>query len=167
MRRLAHGLVGLSALTMVVTGVGAVAQASSNGHDAAMARSAAGGSTARHFALHDEAHNMAFEDLGRPSRTGPDLGDLVAFSQRVTRNGETVGQIRNSAIGVDHKRHLFQAEGTLRLPRGDVEFAGLVTQTSEFTLVVTGGSGAFLGATGTMDFRFKGHRQLLTLRLVP
>ena len=61
-----------------------------------------------------------------------------------------------SAVVVDHKRQLSQANGTLELNDGDVTVAGIVTQTPTFTLVVTGGTGAYAGATGTLDFSMSG-----------
>ena len=121
--------------------------------------------TKLHFAAHDVAGQMAFDDLGAPSPNGPGIGDVLAFTQRLTRHGHTAGRISNTAIGVDQKRHLFQADGTIVLPHGTVEYGGLVSQGSKFVLAVTGGTGRYTGVSGTVAFAFPGHRQLITLTL--
>ena len=114
---------------------------------------------------HDEAGNMAFVDLGDPSPHGPDLGDLVAFTQTLTLGGKRVGLAHVAAVVVDHRRHLSQASGTLTLQGGTVEVAGIVTMTSRFTLAVTGGTGRYTGAAGVLKFHNKHGAQLLTLKL--
>jgi len=108
---------------------------------------------------------MAFDDLGSPSPHGPEIGDVLAFTQRLTRNGHTAGRISNTAIGVDQARHLFQSNGTIVLPHGKIEYGGLVSQGSSFVLAVTGGTGRYTGASGTIAFTFPGNRQLLTVTL--
>jgi hypothetical protein len=117
------------------------------------------------YVAHDEAGNMAFVDLGAPSPQGPDIGDVVAFTQTLTRGGKQVGLAHVAAIVVDHKRHLSQANGTLQIPGGTVEVAGTVTMTSRFTLAVTGGTGRYTGARGVLKFHNDHGRQLLKLKL--
>jgi hypothetical protein len=51
------------------------------------------------------------------------------------------------------------------LPHGRVEFAGLVPQTSHFVLAVTGGTGRYREARGTLVFDNVGGRQVLTLKV--
>lgn len=129
------------------------------------AANASSSSTTMRFVAHDIKGELAFEDLGQPSQQGPDLGDLLAFTQRLTRAGKTVGRVSNVAVGVDHERHLFQATGTMALSRGDVEFSGLVSQTPHFRLAVTGGTGRYTGAGGWLEFDQRQSRQVLTLTL--
>lgn len=117
------------------------------------------------YVAHDEAGNSAFVDLGDPSPQGPDIGDLVAFTQTLTRDGKQVGLAHVAAVVVDHKRHLSQANGTLQIPGGTVEVAGTVTMASRFTLAVTGGTGRYIGARGVLKFHSDHNRQLLTLKL--
>ncbi|MGH3510484.1 MAG: hypothetical protein ACRDPI_09685, partial [Nocardioidaceae bacterium] len=62
-------------------------------------------------------------------------------------------------------RHLFQTNGTLTLAHGKVEFGGLVPQTAHFVLAVTGGTGRYARAHGTLTFDNVKNRQLLTLTL--
>jgi hypothetical protein len=125
---------------------------------------AAHGTTLR-FVAHDVPGQMAFDDLGAASPNGPEIGDVLAFTQRLTRAGHTVGRVSNAAVGVDQTRHLFQANGTIVVAHGSVEYGGLVSQGSRFVLAVTGGTGRYVGATGSVTFTFKGGRQLLTVAL--
>jgi hypothetical protein len=110
---------------------------------------AAHGTTLR-FVAHDVPGQMAFDDLGAASPDGPGIGDVLAFTQRLTRAGHTVGRISNASVGVDQARHLFQANGTIVLAHGTVEYAGLVSQGSRFVLAVTGGTGRYVGVSGTL-----------------
>lgn len=105
---------------------------------------------------------MAYEDLGSE---GDGLGDTVVLTQPVRRHGDLVGHVHDVAVQVDAKHHLFQATGSLRLAHGTIEFAGLVSQTPHFVLAVTGGTGAYQGAAGTIAFDFPGKRQLMTVTL--
>ncbi len=125
-----------------------------------------GPNTVLRFVGHDEAGNMAFDDLGNPSPQGPDLGDVVAFTQRLTHDGKTVGRISNAAIGVDHKRHLFQASGTIVLSAGKINVAGLVSMGNQFRLTVLGGQGQYSGAHGWMDFSNANGQQRIQVTLV-
>lgn len=121
--------------------------------------------TTLRFVAHDVPGDFAMADLADPRGQNPDIGDLMAFTQRLTRDGSTVGRVSNIAIGVDHDRHLFHSNGTMRLAHGTVEFGGLVSQSPQFTLAVTGGTGRYRGAAGVLAFSMEGSRQILTLRL--
>lgn len=127
--------------------------------------SAATTATTMRFVTHDEVGNEAFDDLGAPSPNGPDIGDLLAFTQTLTQDGKAAGLVHVSAVGVDHKRHLSQASGTLVLHDGDIEIAGIVPMTPSFTLIITGGTGKYAGHTGTLDFHLTGNTQTLTVHL--
>jgi len=121
--------------------------------------------TTLRFVAHDIPGDFAMADLADPRGQNPDIGDLMAFTQRLTRGGTAVGRVSNVAIGVDHNRHLFHSNGTMRLTHGTVEFGGLVRQSPQFTLAVTGGTGRYRGAAGVLAFSMDGNRQILTLRL--
>lgn len=120
--------------------------------------------TTMRFAAHDG--QFAMDDLGDPSPHGPGMGDVVVLTQRLTQHGKTVGKVRDAAVGVDGRKHLFQANGTLTLEHGTITGSGLVTQTSHFVLAVTGGTGKYLGARGKIAFDFPGGKQLLTVTLL-
>ena len=122
--------------------------------------------TVLQFVSTDEAGNMTLEDLGAKSAPGgPDIGDLLAFTQTLTRDGKPAGQVHVVAVGVDHTRHLSEATGTITLARGTVQLAGIVTMNPSFTLTVTGGTGAYTGDTGTLAFTADRSVQKLTLHL--
>ncbi len=120
-------------------------------HDGHVTTAGRHGTTLR-FVATDERGNMTVEDLGPPSSGGPGQGDLVAFTQALHRGGHLVGTAHVTAIGVDARRHLSEATGTLRIPHGTLQVAGLVAQTPRFDLAVTGGTGRYVGARGTMRF---------------
>jgi allene oxide cyclase-like protein len=118
------------------------------------------------FIATDEDGNMVDEDLGdKSAQDGPDIGDVLAFTQTLTLDGKAAGQVHVAAVGVDHMRHLTQINGTLVLADGDIEVAGIVSQDPAFTLAVTGGTGSYVGAAGTIDFNLDGDTQTLTAHL--
>jgi hypothetical protein len=119
------------------------------------------------FVATDEDGNMVSEDLGdKSAQGGPDIGDVLAFTQTLSVDGKDVGHAHVAAIGVDHTQHLSQINGTLVLADGDIEVGGVVPQDPTFTLAITGGTGAYVGASGTMDFALNGDTQTLTAHLV-
>jgi len=122
-------------------------------------------STRVRYVAHDVAGQLAMADLADPKDGQPGIGDELAFTQRLTRRGRTIGRVSNVAFGVDARRDLFQANGTMVLPHGKITFAGLVSQRPHFSLAVTGGTGAYRGATGKVAFDFDHGRQVLTLVL--
>jgi hypothetical protein len=125
------------------------------------AASASSQTTTMHLVAHDQ--QFAMDDLGDPSPQGPGLGDVLVMTQRLTNHGKTVGLIHNSSVDVDARRNLFQSTGSVSLAHGTIEFAGVVSQTEHFKLAITGGTGDYRGAGGTIAFDFPGHRQLLTV----
>lgn len=120
-------------------------------------------STTTRYVLHDD--QFAMDDLGSPSPQGPGIGDVIVLTQVVTRNGKAVGRVHDAAVAVDAKRHLFQANGSLVLHGGTIEYAGLVSQTPHFVMAITGGTGRYQGVGGKVVFDFPGKRQLLTVTL--
>ena len=122
--------------------------------------------TTLEFVAADEPDNMAVEDLGAKSAPGgPDLGDLLAFTQTLTRDGKRVGQVHVVAVGVDHKRQLSEATGTIMLDDGSIQLAGIVATDPTFMLTVTGGTRAYADQIGTMAFDGSGNVQKMTVHL--
>lgn len=155
-RRLAAGTVAATIATasvalLVATGPGAA--------------DAVGSRTTLRFVAHDLPGNFAMADIAEPEGPGPDIGDVMAFTQRLTRNGHVAGRISNVAIGVDHDRHLFQSSGTVALAHGKVAFSGLVPQKPHFRLAVTGGTGRYRGVHGVLAFDNVDGSQHVTLTL--
>jgi hypothetical protein len=150
---------------LAITGAAALFACVAN-QPGASASTAAGSGTTMQFTAHDEHGNETLEDLGAKSPPGgPDIGDLLAFTQRLTRHGNTVGQVHVFAVGVDHRRHLSEATGTIVLSRGTISVSGIVTMKPRFTLAVVGGTGAFEGRTGTIEFDHTGSAQNLIVHL--
>jgi hypothetical protein len=155
---------------IAVTALGAAAlTACSSGHPAASGTAATTTATKHRtfvFTAQDEQGNMSLEDLGaRSAPGGPDLGDLLAFTQILTRGGKPAGAVHVVAVGVDHKRHLSEATATMTLHDGTIQLAGTVSPAARFTLAVTGGTGAYTGDTGVMDFDASGSAQTMTVHL--
>jgi hypothetical protein len=117
------------------------------------------------YVAHEVPGEFAMADIAEPHGDMPSIGDVLAFTNALTRDGHAAGRVSNVAVGVDARRHLFQADGTVILGDGRVEYAGLVSQGDHFTLAVTGGTGRYVGASGTLAFRNVHGRQLLTLRV--
>jgi hypothetical protein len=124
------------------------------------------GTTLR-FVAHDQPGNFAFDDLGAKSPQGPDIGDVIAFTQTLSVGGRTAGAVHLGAIGVDHRRHLTQAMGTVALRNGTINVAGLVSQSHFFTLAVLGGTGSYTGKHGTLTVATPAHTSTITIALAP
>jgi len=151
---------------LIIGGVSACASPSHPADAAAPAgvAPAANLTTLSYIATDIDGDNV-FVDLGDKSDQGPDIGDLLAFTQNLSSDGENVGQVHVAAVVVDHDTHVSEATGTIVLADGSIQVAGVVTQDPKFTLTVTGGTGAYLGATGTMSFDASGSDQTITLEL--
>jgi hypothetical protein len=134
-----------------------------------LAHSSAGaaGPTNLVFTAHDEPGNFAFVDLGAKSKQGPDIGDVLAFTQTLVSAGRPTGVVHLAAIGVDHRRHLTQATGTVVLANGTIAVSGAVPQSHLFSLAVVGGTGAYAGAHGTLTVRTPAHTSTITIALLP
>jgi hypothetical protein len=119
------------------------------------------------FSEHEERGNFALDDLGAKSTRGPDIGDVLAFTHVLKAHGSTAGVIHLSAIGVDHRRHLTEANGTVVLRNGTIDVAGVVPQSPLFSLAVVGGTGAYVGARGTLTVSTPAHTSTITIALAP
>ena len=135
----------------------------------AVSRSSAGtaGATKLVFIAHDEPGNVAFADLGAKSKHGPDIGDVLAFTQTLVAQGKPAGVVHLAAIGVDHRRHLTQATGTVVLAKGTIAVSGVVPQSHLFSLAVVGGTGTYADAHGTLTVRTPAHTSTITVALLP
>ena len=154
------------ATAALMSAVVVYAAAGSSAQAATKPTSAHKSSTTLSFVSHDEAGNETLVDLGPKSAPGgPDIGDVLAFTQRLTAAGHTVGQIHVVAIGVDHQRNLSEASGTIDLANGSIQVAGIVSEQPSFTLAVTGGTGAYQGNSGSMVFDASTGSQKITVHL--
>ncbi len=157
----------LATAAVVTVAIGATAGVALNLGSSASAQPdhGRGHSKTLRFVAHDD--QMAFDDLGDASPHGPGIGDMLVLTQSLTKGGKPAGRIHDVAVGVDGKRNLFQANGSIVLRGGTVEYAGLVKQTSHFVMAVTGGTGKYVGASGEVAFDFPGHKQKITVTLAP
>lgn len=93
----------------------------------------------------------AFIDAGE---RGFSLGDSFVFSSRLTRQGETVGHTGVVCTITSVRMEESQCVGTAWLRRGQISIQGLLAgEPEEFEFPITGGTGAFEGAGGTLVVR--------------
>jgi len=93
----------------------------------------------------------AFVDVGEPDFS---LGDSFVFSSTLTRHGETVGHTGVVCTITSVQMEESQCVGTAWLRRGQISVQGLLAgEPEEFELPITGGTGAFEGAGGTLVVR--------------
>lgn len=145
------------ALTLLAAGAATVA--------ASVSLAGTAGARTLVFTMHDEPGNFALDDLGAKSTSGPGIGDVLAFTQTLTAGGTKAGVVHLAAVGVDHRRHLTQAAATVVLAGGTIEVAGVVPQAPRFTLAVVGGTGAYVGSSGTLAVTTPGHTSRMTITL--
>jgi hypothetical protein len=95
-----------------------------------------------------------FIDLGDP---GPSLGDEFVFSEVLRKRGREVGTSGGVCVVTEavppYTTLTFHCVATLSLERGQITLQGLVEVQGEddpgpFTVAITGGTGAFRGASG-------------------
>ena len=105
-------------------------------------------------------------DVGEP---GESVGDMFAFSSLLTKHGRTVGHTGVACTVTSLERAEAQCVGTASLRRGQITVQGLIGEESdeeEFELAITGGTGAYEGAEGTLVVReLSETRELLTFHL--
>lgn len=95
-----------------------------------------------------------FLDFGAP---GPSLGDQLVFSEVLRKRGREVGTSGVVCVITEavppYTTVTFHCVGTLSLRRGQITLQGLIEVQGEddpgpFTVAITGGTGAFRGASG-------------------
>jgi hypothetical protein len=93
----------------------------------------------------------AFVDVGE---TDFSLGDSFVASANLTRHGKKVGHVGVVCTIVSVAREESQCVGTAKLRRGQITVQGLVTEEGEdFRFPITGGTGAYEAAGGTLVVR--------------
>jgi hypothetical protein len=95
---------------------------------------------------------QAFVDVGEPDIS---LGDAFVFTSQLTRHGKTVGHTGVVCTTTSVQMEEAQCVGTAWFRRGQITVQGLLAGEPEgFELAITGGTGAFEGAGGTLVVRF-------------
>jgi len=105
---------------------------------------------------HEDQSN--FLDLGD---SGPSLGDQIIFADTLSRDNHTVGEDGGNCTVVrvaPADTLTANCVASLSLRRGQITVQGLVTfrgetDTTPFTVAVTGGTGAYSGVGGEMDIQ--------------
>jgi hypothetical protein len=83
-----------------------------------------------------------------PETQAPTPGDGFVLSETLTKNGEDFGNsyVQCTFITAD----VTQCIATLDLPNGQITVQGVLRNAPDFTIAVTGGTGAYSGAGGTL-----------------
>lgn len=103
-----------------------------------------------------------------PPRRKLSLGDAFIFTSRLTKQGTRVGNTGVVCTIISAKREESQCVGSARLRAGQITIQGLLAGESQrFSFPITGGSGAYEGAEGTLHVReLSGNRERLTFSLL-
>jgi allene oxide cyclase-like protein len=132
---------------------------------AAAAAFAAKGGTAKTTTMKIVAtqHDFGQVDTGK---RGPSAGDLVVFSEALRMNGKAAGadHITCTLMGMWPKETDF-CRGLFVLPGGTLIAEGASTH-GPFTVAVTGGTGRYAGAHGTMHSTPTKTGEILEITLV-
>ena len=119
-----------------------------------------------HHTVRVVSHNTeeSFVDVGKH---GLSLGDEFIFTSRLTRHGHKVGHTGVVCTITSVKREESQCVGSAKLGRGEITIQGLMADSPRvFSFAITGGTGAFEGAEGTLVVRELPHnRELLSFHL--
>jgi allene oxide cyclase-like protein len=119
----------------------------------------AGGKHGKALRVVADQNQFEFIDLGP---AGPSLGDEFVFSEILSIRGREVGTSGGvctaTAVTPPYETTTFHCVATLDLGRGQVTLQGLIEiqgedDTSTFTVAITGGTGAFRGASGEAVIR--------------
>jgi hypothetical protein len=150
-------------LTAAIVAAGAIAAAGSN---------ASGHSSQKVIRLTEVPRQFQFVDVapqGGPSKP-PSQGDEFVIGARLEQSGKRVGTA-NLVCTVTRpgRTGLSQCVGTLTLPHGDITISGISRiATNSDVFAVTGGTGAYARARGTLSSRqTSGDNDALTVRLGP
>jgi len=132
---------------------------------------AATGKRAKTLRLVAIKSQQAFLDLGSP---GPSLGDQLVFSDTIYRNRREAGTdgvvCSITAVAPPYGASTYQCVGTIRLRDGQITTQGLNQFQGEgdpgpFRLAITGGTGAYSGASGELiDRNVTNVKAVYTLR---
>lgn len=89
--------------------------------------------------------------------TGDSAGDLLTFANQLfdETNTSKVGRDQGSCIRISRDRGIWQCSWTSWLGGGSVTVEGPFYDTRESTLAITGGTGTYHDATGTLRLGFR------------
>lgn len=91
------------------------------------------------------------EDFVDVGAAGDSLGDAFIFTSNLTRHGKAYGHTGVVCTLTSVARGEVQCVGTARLPGGQITIQGLLAgEPTVFAFPITGGTGQFEGAEGTL-----------------
>ena len=110
-----------------------------------------------------------FVDLGRKStRFNPSTGDLEVFAGKLSLpGGSRAGRSQGYCVVADVRHHGEQCSYTFGLRGGQITGDGKVVYRRRFSIPVTGGTGAYEGARGTIAFTVGRRSTRTEIHLVP
>lgn len=148
-------LSGLALALLLIAGGATIASAGSK-------QSARGASTEK-LVLIAKKVAQSESDLGDK---GFSVGDLESRADDLYRNGKKVGDGAVECVtirftpgktpSIPFEKASFQCKSTERLPEGQITLQGIVDvpiPNDEFTLAITGGTGAYRGARGEVNLK--------------
>ncbi len=105
-----------------------------------------------------------FVDVGAPNFS---LGDAFVFTSKLTKHGKHVGRTGVVCTITSTAAEESQCVGTARLRGGQITIQGLLAgEPTVFKFAITGGTGAYEGAEGTLVVReISNTKELLTFHL--
>jgi hypothetical protein len=155
MRRRTTGIIAGLATILVAAGVWAGAAQSANG---ATDQTAGRGSTLKFDVQFSDFFVIDFSADGVRSvddinKSEPSKGDVSVFQDQILKAGKVVGKDGGTCTvtKIDFEAApplVIACQVTFDLPGGSVATQGLATDAPEKHLVITGGTGRFVGATG-------------------
>jgi hypothetical protein len=96
--------------------------------------------------------SYSFVDV-EPKQAGqddpPTPGDSFLTTETLTKGGEAFGTLYVQCTFVTPEAN--QCLATFELPNGQITAQGVLHDTSDFTVAVTGGTGAYFAASGSID----------------
>lgn len=128
-------------------------------------------SQAETFRLVERDAHFRHVDLP-PRERAPSVGDEFVITAKLNRSGERVGRLHAVCTITQRalKAHrIFQScVGTLDLRRGTIELAvGGIVSERDFEIAVTGGTGKYAGASGTVEVTQVHRRTVYVVQLMP
>jgi hypothetical protein len=103
-------------------------------------------------------------DVGK---RGFSLGDMFVFTAKLTKHHKKVGHAGVVCTITSVKKQEAQCLGTAKFRHGQITVQGLVGDDEVFELAITGGTGAFEGAGGTLVVKeISDEKELLTFYII-
>jgi len=106
----------------------------------------------------------------RSNNSPPSVGDEIILTSRLYRSGTRVGTLHAVCTVTKRtgnvERTPLSCVGSFVLGRDSIEVAGIVV-TEDIDIAITGGTGRYAGARGTVTAKSSGRRTVDTIHLLP